>query len=62
MQLGEGAVFGNRKVMFFLRERGVGDEVDAVWAHDGSVHRGTGRLTQRDVEIFAPSRLTQSIT
>lgn len=61
LQLGEGAVFGNRKVMFFLRERGVGDEVDAVWAHDGSVHRGTGRLTQRDVEIFAPSRLTQSI-
>jgi len=40
--------------MFFLREHGVGDEVDgAVWAHDGSLHSGTGRLTQRDLEAFA---------
>ncbi|HEV8207300.1 MAG TPA: SRPBCC domain-containing protein [Acidimicrobiia bacterium] len=53
LQLGAGAVFGNRELMFFLREHGVGDEVEAVWAHDGSVHRGKGRLTQRDVEVFA---------
>jgi hypothetical protein len=53
LQLGAGAVFGNREVMFFLREHGVGDEVEAVWAHDGSVLRGTGRLTQRDLEPFA---------
>lgn len=53
LQLGAGAVFGNREVMFFLREHGVGDEVEAVWAHDGSIHRGTGRLTQRDLEAFA---------
>jgi uncharacterized protein YndB with AHSA1/START domain len=53
LQLDAGAVFGNREVMFFLREHGVGDEVEAVWAHDGSVHRGKGRLTQRDVEVFA---------
>lgn len=53
LQLGAGAVFGNREVMFFLREHGVGDEVEAVWAHDGSVHRGTGTLTQRDLEAFA---------
>ncbi len=53
LQLGDGAVFGNREVMFFLREHGVGDEVEAVWAHDGSVLRGTGRLTQRDLEAFA---------
>jgi uncharacterized protein YndB with AHSA1/START domain len=53
LQLGAGAVFGNREVMFFLREHGVGDEVEAVWAHDGSVHRGKGRLTQRDLEVFA---------
>ena len=53
LQLGAGAVFGNREVMFFLREHGVGDEVEAVWAHDGSVHRSTGRLTQRDLEVFA---------
>jgi uncharacterized protein YndB with AHSA1/START domain len=53
LQLGAGAVFGNREVMFFLREHGVGDVVSAVWAHDGVVHRGTGKLTQRDVEIFA---------
>ena len=53
LQLGAAAVFGNREVMFFLREHGVGDEVDAVWAHDGSVLRGTGRLTQRDLEVFA---------
>jgi uncharacterized protein YndB with AHSA1/START domain len=53
LQLGAGAVFGNREVMFFLREHGVGDEVEAVWAHDGSVLRGTGRLTQRDLEAFA---------
>jgi hypothetical protein len=54
LQLGAGAVFGNREVMFFLREHGVGDEVEAVWAHDGSVFRGTGRLTQRDL----PQRLS----
>jgi uncharacterized protein YndB with AHSA1/START domain len=53
LQLGAGAVFGNREVMFFLREHRVGDEVAAVWAHDGSVRRGTGRLTQRDREVFA---------
>jgi uncharacterized protein YndB with AHSA1/START domain len=53
LQLDAGAVFGNREVMFFLREHGVGDEVEAVWAHDGSVHRGKGRLTQRDLEVFA---------
>jgi uncharacterized protein YndB with AHSA1/START domain len=52
LQLGAGAVFGNREVMFFLREHCVGDEVEAVWAHDGSVHRGTGRLTKRDLEAF----------
>jgi uncharacterized protein YndB with AHSA1/START domain len=53
LQLDAGAVFGNREVMFFVREHGVGDEVEAVWAHDGSLHRGTGRLTKRDLEIFA---------
>jgi hypothetical protein len=53
LQLGAGAVFGNRELMFFLREHGVGDEVQAVWAHDGRVHRGTGLLTPRDVQIFA---------
>jgi uncharacterized protein YndB with AHSA1/START domain len=53
LQLGSGAVFGNREVMFFLREHGVGDEVEAVWAHDGKVHRGTGQLTRRDLEAFA---------
>jgi uncharacterized protein YndB with AHSA1/START domain len=52
LQLGVGAVFGNREVMFFLREHGVGDKVEAVWAHDGSVRRGTGTLTQRDLEAF----------
>jgi len=52
LQLGAGAVFGNREVMFFVREHDVGDEVEAVWAHDGSVHRGTGQLTQRDLEAF----------
>jgi uncharacterized protein YndB with AHSA1/START domain len=53
LQLGAGAVFGNRELMFFLREHGVGDEVEAVWAHDGRVQRGTGLLTQRDLEAFA---------
>lgn len=53
LQLGAGAVFGNREVMFFVREHEVGDEVEAVWAHDGSVHRGKGQLTQRDLEVFA---------
>ena len=53
LQLDAGAVFGNREVMFFLREHGVGDEVEAVWAHDGTVHRGAGRLTKRNLEIFA---------
>jgi uncharacterized protein YndB with AHSA1/START domain len=52
LQLGAGAVFGNRELMFFLREHRVGDEVDAVWAHDGGIHRGTGKLTQRDLEAF----------
>jgi uncharacterized protein YndB with AHSA1/START domain len=53
LQLGAGAVFGNRELMFFLREHGVGDEVEAVWTHDESVQRGTGRLTARDFEVFA---------
>jgi uncharacterized protein YndB with AHSA1/START domain len=53
LQLGAGAVFGHRELAFFLREHRIGDEVEAVWAHDGSVHRGKGRLTERDVETFA---------
>jgi uncharacterized protein YndB with AHSA1/START domain len=53
LQLGAGAVFGNREVMFFVREHSVGDEVEAVWAHDGTLHRRAGRLTKRDLEIFA---------
>jgi uncharacterized protein YndB with AHSA1/START domain len=52
LQLGAGAVFGNRELMFFLREHGVGDVVSAVWAHDGGIHHGTGKLTQRDLEAF----------
>ncbi|HYV60150.1 MAG TPA: SRPBCC domain-containing protein [Acidimicrobiia bacterium] len=53
LQLGEGAVFGNREIIFFLREHSVGDIVSAVWAHGGEVHRGTGKLTQRDLLAFA---------
>jgi uncharacterized protein YndB with AHSA1/START domain len=53
VQLGRGAVFGNRELIFFLREHDVGDEVEAVWARDGAVHRGTGHLTQRDALVFA---------
>lgn len=53
LQLGAGAVFGNRELMFFLREHDVGDVVNAVWAHEGALRRGTGRLTQRDLEVFA---------
>jgi uncharacterized protein YndB with AHSA1/START domain len=52
VQLGRGAVFGNREVMFFLREHDVGDEVEAVWARDGKILRGTGRLTPRDELVF----------
>jgi uncharacterized protein YndB with AHSA1/START domain len=52
LQLGRGAVFGNREVMFFVREHDVGDEVEAVWAHAGAVQRGKGQLTQRDLEVF----------
>jgi uncharacterized protein YndB with AHSA1/START domain len=51
--LGRGPVFGNREVMFFLREHDVGDTVEAVWARDGKVLRGTGRLTPRDELVFA---------
>jgi uncharacterized protein YndB with AHSA1/START domain len=53
LQLGAGAVFGNREVMFFVREHSAGDHVEALWAHDGRVLRGTGRLTERDELIFA---------
>ena len=53
LQLGAGAVFGNREVMFFLREHNVGDEVEAVWARDRQLRRGSGRLTRRDEEVFA---------
>jgi predicted metalloprotease with PDZ domain len=45
LMLGRGAVFGNREVMFFLREHDVGDEVDVIWAHGGELRRGRGRLT-----------------
>ena len=53
LQLGAGAVFGNRELTFFLREHHAGDEVEAIWAHDDSVQRGTGRLTHRDLLTFA---------
>jgi uncharacterized protein YndB with AHSA1/START domain len=52
VQLGAGAVFGNRELMFFLRERDVGDEAEVAWARDGGIHRGSGRLTPRDELIF----------
>lgn len=50
--LGRAPVFGNREVMFFLREHDIGDEVEAVWARDGKVLRRKGRLTPRDELIF----------
>jgi uncharacterized protein YndB with AHSA1/START domain len=53
VQLGTGAVFGNRELMFFLREHDVGHEAEVVWARDGGVHRGSGRLTPRDELMFA---------
>lgn len=53
LQLGAGAVFGNREVVFFLREHHVGEEVEVVWAHDGELRNGRGRLTKRDELVFA---------
>ena len=53
LQLGRGAVFGNREVNFFVREHEAGDEVDVVWAHVGDVRRGRGRLGTRDEQVFA---------
>lgn len=53
LQLGRAPVFGYREVMFFLREHDVGDEVEAVWARNGKVLRGRGRLTPRDELLFA---------
>jgi uncharacterized protein YndB with AHSA1/START domain len=53
VQLGAGAVFGNRELIFFLREHDVGDEAEVVWARNGGIHRGSGRLTPRDELIFA---------
>jgi uncharacterized protein YndB with AHSA1/START domain len=51
--LGRAPVFGNREVMFFLREHDVGDELEAVWARGGELLRGTARLTPRDDLVFA---------
>jgi uncharacterized protein YndB with AHSA1/START domain len=53
LQLGKGAVFGNREIVFFLREHDVDDEVDVVWAHGRELRRGRGRLTRRDELVFA---------
>jgi uncharacterized protein YndB with AHSA1/START domain len=52
LQLGRGAVFGNREVNFFVREHDAGDEVDVVWAHGGDLRRGRGRLATRDESVF----------
>ena len=59
LQLGAGAVFGNREVVFFLREHDVGEEVDVVWAHGGELRKGRGRLTPRDEMVFAAPGLTR---
>jgi len=53
LQLGRGAVFGNREVNFFVREHEAGDEVEVVWAHEGDLRRGRGRLSKRDDQVFA---------
>jgi len=47
LQLGRAPVFTVQDVAFFLREHDPGDEVDAVWAHDGDLRRGRGRLSAR---------------
>jgi uncharacterized protein YndB with AHSA1/START domain len=53
LQLGRAPVFTVHDVAFFLREHDPGDEVDAVWAHDGELRRGRGRLRERDAQLFA---------
>ena len=60
LQLGAGAVFGNREVMFFVREHDVGDEVEAVWAHDGIVPPRRGPPHDADLEVFAAQRMSYS--
>lgn len=60
LRLGSGAVFGNRELVFFVREHGVGDEVEEGWAHDGNVHRVAGRLSGARPAGARPQRVSYS--
>lgn len=44
VELGGGALFGNRELLFFMREHAPGEQIDATWVRDGQVCRGRAEL------------------
>jgi hypothetical protein len=44
VELAGGALFGQRELLFFMREHAPGEQVDATWVHDGQVRRGRAEL------------------
>jgi S1-C subfamily serine protease len=56
LQLGGASVFDLTDVAFFLREHGEGEETEMVFAHDGDVRRGSGRLAPVESKLFATAR------
>jgi hypothetical protein len=44
VELGGGALFGNRELLFFMREHAPGEQVDATWVRDGQLCRGSSGL------------------
>jgi uncharacterized protein YndB with AHSA1/START domain len=56
LQLGHAPVFDVSDVAFFLRDHDEGEETDVVFARDGEVQRGHGRLAPVGALTFATSR------
>ena len=58
LQLGGAAVFDLTDVAFFLREHGEGEETEVVFAHDGDVRRGSGRLAPVESDALRDGALS----
>jgi uncharacterized protein YndB with AHSA1/START domain len=64
VELGGGALFGNRELFFFMREHVPGEQIDATWVRDGQLCRASDVLDRwRPLEWrTSASRLTDVST
>jgi len=60
LKIGRCPVFDRRDVAIFTREHEPGEEVEAFWARDGEITRGTARLSDRRSLVVADPAVERS--